>query len=414
VIALQRLLHDEKVARLLAALAATGGETRVVGGAVRDALLGLPPGEIDLATTATPDRVVAAAEAAGLKAVPTGIEHGTVTLIVDGTPFEVTTLREDVETFGRAAKVRFGADFERDALRRDFTVNALSLGVDGRLHDYAGGLEDLSARRVRFIGDPAQRIAEDYLRILRFFRFHASLGGGDIDAAGLAAAVAARDSLKTLSPERLRAELLKLLVAPRAPAAARLMAQSGLLAVVLGFSYPARLEKYAQIAAPDEPPRDAVLRLAALAVATVEDADRLRKRLRLSNAEHQRLSRAARALVDMRRAEAPPPAEELTRILFVHERRAALDALALAQAESRAHADDIVWRGAQFFLRGAASPVFPVRSQQLVAAGVTPGPALGAALKKLQALWIRAGFPQDPAVVQALVAQAAGGVKTAP
>ncbi len=161
----RRLLDDVKLARLLAALEATGSETRVVGGAVRDMLLGRPPREIDLATAAPPDRVIQAAENAGLKAVPTGIEHGTVTIVVEGTPFEVTSLREDIETDGRFAKVRFGADFEKDALRRDFTVNALSLSANGRLHDYAGGLEDIARRRIRFIGDPATRIAEDHLRI---------------------------------------------------------------------------------------------------------------------------------------------------------------------------------------------------------------------------------------------------------
>jgi poly(A) polymerase len=405
-ISLQRLLGDAKVARVFAALHATGGETRIVGGALRDALLGVEPHEIDLATTATPDLVIAAAERAGIKAAPTGVEHGTVTLVVDGTPFEVTTLREDVETFGRAARVRFGVDFEKDALRRDFTVNALSLSVDGRLHDYAGGLDDLVARRVRFIGDPATRIAEDYLRILRFFRFHATIGAGEIDRAGLSAAIAARADLARLSPERLRAELLKLLVARGAGEAARLMAQSGILEIVLGACNPLRLDRFIAIDEREKPPRDAVLRLGALAVITVEDADRLRARLRLSNAEHARLSRAAKALAEIRDPEIPPAAQELTRLLFLHERRTALDALALAHAESRAPASDVCWVGARLFLLANAPPQFPVRAAELIAAGVAPGPALGAALKRLQALWIKAGFPRDPAILKALVDRA--------
>ena len=181
-----RVLNDPKLARLLVALAATGCESRIVGGAVRDALLGLEPHEIDIATAALPEAVAKAAQDAGLKAVPTGVAHGTMTIVVEGKPFEVTTLREDVETYGRAAKVRFGGDFEQDALRRDFTVNALSLSPDGRLHDYTGGQADLKRRKIRFIGDPATRIAEDYLRVLRFFRFHAAKVSAFCRASGFA------------------------------------------------------------------------------------------------------------------------------------------------------------------------------------------------------------------------------------
>jgi tRNA nucleotidyltransferase/poly(A) polymerase len=196
------MLDDPRLATLFAALSKTGAETRVVGGAVRDALLGLPPHEIDLATTALPDAVLAAARDAGLKGVPTGIEHGTVTIVVAGTPFEVTTLREDVETDGRFAKVRFGGDFEQDAKRRDFTINALSLSFDGEIHDYTGGLADIEARRIRFIGDAATRIREDYLRILRFFRFNASHGEGPFDREGLHESIVARENLSRLSRER--------------------------------------------------------------------------------------------------------------------------------------------------------------------------------------------------------------------
>ena len=189
-----------------------GEEARVVGGAVRNELLGVPIAEIDVATTAVPEEVVKRVTAAGFKPVPTGIEHGTVTVVIDKHPFEVTTLRKDVETYGRHAKVEFGRDWKADAERRDFTINALSATSDGTVYDYAGGLEDLGQRRVRFIGDPAKRIAEDYLRILRFFRFHAAFGSGRIDAAGLAACIAGRDGLDQFSRERVRMELLKLLV----------------------------------------------------------------------------------------------------------------------------------------------------------------------------------------------------------
>src|SRR5260370_18559842 len=183
-------LKDAEIARLLALLDGNGEEARVVGGAVRNALMGLPVDEIDVATTAVPQEVERRVAAAGFKAKPTGIEHGTVTVIIDGRPFEVTSLRQDVETFGRKAKVAFGRDWKTDAGRRDFTINALSVSADGDIYDYVGGLADIAAHRVRFIGDPGQRIAEDYLRILRFFRFHAWYGEGAPDAAGLHARIA--------------------------------------------------------------------------------------------------------------------------------------------------------------------------------------------------------------------------------
>jgi len=203
--------------RLLSVLDCDGEEARVVGGAVRNALLDMPIAEIDVATTAVPDEVVKRVTTAGFKPVPTGIEHGTVTVVIDKHPFEVTTLRKDVETYGRHAKVEFGRDWKADAERRDFTINALSVARDGTVYDYVDGLDDLAQRRVRFIGDPAKRIAEDYLRILRFFRFHAAYGTSDHpDIAGLTACIAGRDGLDQLSRERVRMELLKLVVAPHA------------------------------------------------------------------------------------------------------------------------------------------------------------------------------------------------------
>jgi poly(A) polymerase len=278
-----RILGEPKLTRLFDALSATGCETRVVGGAVRDTLLGLAPHEFDLATAATPEAVTQAAEAAGLKVAPTGLAHGTVTVVIDGAPFEVTTLREDVETYGRAAKVRFGADFERDALRRDFTVNALSLDAEGRLYDYTGGQADLAQRRIRFIGDAATRIAEDYLRVLRFFRFHATIGEGPIDVEGLHASIAARDKLSLLSRERIRAELMKLLIARGAVETTRRMAQCGVLEALIGIAYPARLERLGAIEAAAGAPADPTLRLIALTALVREDAERLRVSLRLSN-----------------------------------------------------------------------------------------------------------------------------------
>src|SRR5882757_1878919 len=217
-------LKSGPTARVLELLDSNGEQARVVGGAVRNALLNIPIGDIDIATTALPDEVVRRAKAAGIKSVPTGIDHGTVTLVVDGQPFEVTTLREDTETYGRKAKVAFGRDWVRDAERRDFTINGLSVDADGIVHDHIGGLADIAARRVRFIGDPNQRIAEDYLRILRFFRIHAAYGAGEPDRAGYLACIGGRAGLAGLSAERIRMEMLKLMVAPGAVTAVVAMA----------------------------------------------------------------------------------------------------------------------------------------------------------------------------------------------
>lgn len=408
----QKLLDDPRLATLFAALAKTGGEARVVGGAVRDVMFGLAPHEIDLATTAMPDAVLKAARDAGLKGVPTGIEHGTVTIVVAGTPFEVTTLREDVETDGRFAKVRFGGDFEQDARRRDFTVNALSLTPDGALHDYTGGLADLAARRIRFIGDAATRIREDYLRVLRFFRFNASHGEGAFDRDGLHESILARENLARLSRERVRAELLKLLPARRAPEVMRAMSQAGVIEVILGMGYPARLERLAAFEAAQGKTPDPVLRLAAFAVLTVEDAERLRDRLRLSNDEYARLSAAARTLAALHGIDRPPPVSHLREMLFLCGARAAADGLALACAESGARPDDPHWLEAAKYLHETPAPAFPIKGADLIARGVAPGRELGAVLKALQAQWIRAGFPRDPVVVQQMLEQASGNSET--
>ncbi len=235
-------LRRGPLARALEALNGGGEETRLVGGAVRDLALGEPAFDFDLATTASTDEVIRRAQTAGFKVALTGVAHGTVTVVVDGRPIETTTLREDVETDGRRAKVAFGRDFAADAERRDFTINALSLGPDGTVHDTVGGLDDLAAGRVRFIGDADRRIREDYLRILRFFRFSARFAESGLDQEGLTAAIRARDGLARLSRERVRAELLKLLVARRAGEVVQAMGECGFLEPILGgLDYPRRL-----------------------------------------------------------------------------------------------------------------------------------------------------------------------------
>ncbi len=396
--AVARLLAEPAIAAVLALLHGAGEEARVVGGAVRNALLGRDATDVDVTTTARPEVVVARAAAGGLRTVPTGLAHGTVTVLVAGHPVEVTTLREDIDTDGRHAVIRFGRDFALDALRRDFTINALSVGPDGTVHDYAGGLADLAAGRVRFIGDPATRIREDYLRILRFFRFSADYAAGDLDPAGLDAAIRGRAGLARLSRERVRQELLKLLVARRAVPTVATMAEAGLLGPLLGgVPQPRRL---ARLVAQDDrldPPRaDAVLRLAALAVMVDEDAGRLREALKLSNADVSRLSRAASAGVRLHGRDVAPGSLALRELLFEAGRQTARDALRLAWADACAAPDDAGWRQALAVLAQTPEPRLPFAAADLLARGVPAGPAMGQALKRLRTAWITAGFPGTP------------------
>jgi poly(A) polymerase len=397
-------LKDGEVARLLAVLNRDGEEARVVGGAVRDALLRLPVGDVDVATTAVPEEVVRRVEAAGWKAAPTGIEHGTVTVVINNQPFEVTTLRQDIETFGRRARVKFGRDWRADAERRDFTINSLSASADGTVFDYVGGLDDIAAHRVRFIGDPQQRIAEDYLRILRFFRFHANFADGSPDADGLLACIRARAGLDTLSRERVRMELLKLTVAPRAAATLAVMAEGGLLGPVLGgVAYVADLAKMAGIEASLGIGSDPVRRLGALGVMVNEDAERLAQRLRLSNAEAERLM----ALEPWWRV-SPSAGEQAARALLYHlGPQSFTDRVLLAWARARPDAADDDWRALASLPQHWTAPAFPLKAADLIRRGVAAGPALGAALRAAKEAWIAADFPADSAAIEAIAQRAA-------
>jgi poly(A) polymerase len=406
----RRALEDGPLARALQALDGAGEETRLVGGAVRDLALGERPGDFDLATTALPEVVMKRARAAGFGVAPTGLAHGTVTVVVDGRPIEVTTLRRDVATDGRRAKVAFGRDFETDALRRDFTINALSLGRDGAVHDYAGGLADLAARRVRFIGDPRQRIREDFLRILRFFRFSARYGAGALDPDGFRAAIQEREGLAILSRERVRAEILKLLAAPRASEVVGAVCEAGLLApLVAGQTDAARMRRLAAIEAGRAEAADPLLRLAALCVRIEEDSERLRERLRLSNAEFDRLAILGQGLPGLHGVSAPPPFGALRRLLFERRRRGALDALSIAHADSGAAPDDRRFADAYRFVQDAPEPTLPITGADILARGIVGGRRVGATLKTLQALWIRAGFPREPEVLARLLDEALKG-----
>jgi tRNA nucleotidyltransferase/poly(A) polymerase len=403
----QTLLRQGPLARALETLNGGGEETRLVGGAVRDLALGEAAVDFDLATTATTDEVVRRSEEAGFKVALTGVKHGTVTVIVDGRPIETTTLREDVETDGRWAKVMFGRDFAADARRRDFTINALSLGRDGIVHDAVGGLEDLHAGRVRFIGDAEARIREDYLRILRFFRFSARYAADGLDREGLSAAIRARNGLARLSRERVRAELMKLIAAPRASEVVQAMGETGFLEPILGgVGYARRLSRLIAIKAARGASADTLLRLAALGVAIPEDAERLRDRLRLANVEADRLRSAAAALTGLHGITASPSSHGLRTLMFNAGREAARDALALAQAESEAAASDADFAVADRFLADASEPKLPISGADLIARGVAAGRPVGRVLRAFQGLWIGAGFPKEPETLTRLLEEA--------
>ncbi|MFK3889061.1 CCA tRNA nucleotidyltransferase [Sphingomonas sp. NPDC079357] len=374
--------------RMIDALDGTSGMARWVGGAVRDTLLGLPVADIDLATRFAPDAVVQRLEAAGIKAVPTGIAHGTVTAISEGTVVEVTTLRRDVATDGRHAVVAFSDDWREDAARRDFTMNALYADpLTGEIFDWFGGREDLAARRVRFIGDPYRRIAEDHLRILRFFRFHARFGDA-IDAEGLAACVARANDLMALSRERIAAELLKLLVAPGAVPVVTLMEARGIFRPVLPEIETDGVTRLTELAAREAAAGvapDAIRRLAALVAPSAAEA--VGARLKLSNNDRKRLIQAT----------AGPGDEGAHALGYRAGIEGAIDRLLLCGADPTA-------------LIGWERPALPIGGGALVARGLAKGPDVARTLRVVEDRWIAEGFPAaervaaiaDEAVDQAL------------
>ena len=366
---------------LLAALGAKEGETRYVGGCVRDTLLGLAVSDVDLATRLTPQQVIERLARARIKTVPTGLAHGTVTAVVGGKPVEVTTLRRDVATDGRRATIAYTDDWREDAARRDFTINALLADpVTREVLDYFGGEADLAARRVRFIGDPLTRIAEDHLRILRFFRFFARFGAGEPDSAALEACAGRANDLMALSRERIADELTKLLALPEPVAAVRLMIEHRILRPVLpeigmdGAERLARLvRREAQVGVAEHPLR----RLAALLPADPDTAAAVASRLRLSNRASKRLVAAAN------RGPADPGAPEvLAYAIGVEE---AIDRILLGDGEPSATAA----------LAGWQRPRLRVGGGDIIAMGLTPGPVVARTLQAIEREWAEAGFPPE-------------------
>ena len=395
-------LKSGPTARVLELLNSNGEEARVVGGAVRNALLKIPTGDIDIATTASPTEVIRRAREAGIKSVPTGIEHGTVTLVVDTQPFEVTTLREDTETFGRKAKVAFGRSWIVDAQRRDFTINGLSVDADGVVHDHVGGLDDVAAKRVRFIGDPDRRIAEDYLRILRFFRIHAAFGAGAPDRAGYLACIRARAGLASLSAERVRMEMVKLMVAENAAVAIAAMVDGGLLLPVFGgvaYTGPFTAMIAAERSLGLQP--DAVRRLGALAVAVTEDAKRLATRLRLTNAETKALDSMGHRWWRLAGMDEATARRRLYRLGEDRYR----DRLMLAWARAGGDAGSAQWRELATLPERWSAPKFPLKAVDFVARGIAEGPALGQVLALAEDAWLAANFPLDETALGAIADQ---------
>ncbi|QNP78840.1 CCA tRNA nucleotidyltransferase [Agrobacterium tumefaciens] len=394
--------------RIFALLNADGGEVRIVGGAVRNALMDLPVVDVDLATTLTPDVVVARAKAAGIKAVPTGIEHGTVTLVIDGEGFEVTTLRRDVETNGRHAQVAFGTDWQTDAERRDLTINALYADEKGEIIDLIDGLPDIETGTVRFIGDAAMRISEDYLRILRFFRFFAHYGSGRPDADGLRASARAKDKLGTLSAERVWSELKKLLSA-RDPSRALLwMRQSGVLTEILPETEKWGIDAIHGLVATEQALGWAVDPMLRLSAILPPDRDRL-----VALAAHLRLSKAEAAYLT-HWASAPAADPELKetaldRLLYRQGVEGVKTRLKLALAAARADVsagDTAMQKVARLSTLLARAekfhrPGFPLSGVDVMAAGVEAGPKVGEVLKSLEEKWIDVNFSLDRAALTA-------------
>ena len=368
----------EDLAELVAALGP--GNARYVGGAVRDTLLGLEAHDIDIATPLEPAEVIARLDAAGIRSVPTGLKHGTITAIREGDNVEITTLRRDVATDGRHADVAFSHDWREDAARRDFTINALYADpATLEVFDYFGGLEDLHDKRVRFIGDARQRIREDHLRILRYFRFQVRFGSQSADNESENACAELASMLKGLSRERIGWELQNLLALPDPASTVARMAELGVLGVILPEADPAGLARLIEAEAREGIEADPIRRLAGLLPPDPAAAEQVAARLRLSIAQKKRLILAAR------RSEQSEPRALAYRI----GREAALDRLLLTGQETAA-------------LRGWHAPTFPLKGGTIVARGVAAGPEVARILRAVEAQWIVEGFPDEERVAELL------------
>jgi poly(A) polymerase len=395
---------------VIEALEARGfaGCARFVGGCVRNALLKKPIDDVDIATTLTPDQVTEALEAAGIKVVPTGVDHGTVTAISEGRPYEITTLRKDVSTDGRRAVVAFTQDWAEDAIRRDFRLNALYADSTGRIFDPTGhGVADALAGKIVFVGDAMTRIREDYLRILRFFRFQAWYGKGEPDSTALAACKALKGSLSGRAAERTQKELLKLLAADDPRASVRLMAATGILGAVMPqVKALTRFESLVAIETEQLFENDPELRLAAMIPDDPKVAQDVAERLRLSNALKDRLIAAAGREPRIVSWMSP---RQTRRGVYAIGARAFVDRVKLAWAASDRHAAAPQWRALIPLAESWTAPPFPLTGEEVIAAGVPKGPMVGQVMREVEEWWIDLDFIDDKlAAVERLKAVAQG------
>lgn len=403
-------LKDEQAQSAVAALESGGGEARFVGGCVRNALMRRPVADVDIATTLPPEVALELLQKAGFKVVPTGLAHGTVTAVgAKGTAYEVTTLRRDVETDGRHAQVAFTTDWAADAARRDFTMNALYADAAGHIHDPLGGRGDLDAGLVRFIGDPVERIREDYLRILRFFRFYAGYGRGEPDTAALQACGAEAEGLKRISGERIRVELLKTLAADNGPKSFRLMAASGVLPIVLPEAARLdRLERVVEIEADQLFACDPILRLAAALELESVDLEVLSQRLHLSNKDRDRLTALS---ADRTKIVSYLSMREVRQALYRLGTRLFKDRATLAWADDPKASNAVQWRALLAIADTWERPQLPLTGEMVKSAGVPEGPEIGRVMREVEDWWVEADFIEDEfsiierlkAVVQATV-----------
>ena len=404
-------LRDDETQKVMSALneGATEGVTaRFVGGCVRNALMSVPVEDVDIATSDEPAASTAKLEAAGFKVVPIGADHGTVMAVGAERSYEVTTLRVDVETDGRRADVAFTQDWQGDAQRRDFTVNALYADADGTVHDPLGGYDDIKAKRVRFIGDAETRIQEDYLRILRFFRFHAAYGAGDLDQPSLQACAANRDGLGRLSAERIQAELLKILGADNAAPVVRAMAAAGILGDVLPEA--ARLDRFERVLDIEVTQlfsSDPVLRLGAI-VDGADAAAGTAERLRLSNADRDRLKAMH---TDETKIVCYLSMREVRRALYNMGLQLFKDRVMLGWADDGKTTNAFQWRALLAMADSWERPELPLTGSMIMSAGVPEGPEIGRVRDEVEEWWIDSDFTEDEfsiierlkAVVQATI-----------
>lgn len=405
-------LHSGPLRAVFDAFAQHGSEVRVVGGAVRNALLDLAVTDIDLATPLRPDAVMALARARGFGVHPTGISHGTVTVVANGQPFEITTLRQDIETTGRHASIAFTSDWVADAARRDFTINALYADADGNVIDHVGGLDDVQHRRVRFIGDAETRIHEDYLRILRFFRFTATYSEDEPDRDGLQAASALKAGLKKLSAERVRSELLKILQAPRACEIMAIMRDASITTTL--FESDVDIERFRRAIAIEDASRspvDPINRLAALVVDNDDDASKIASQLRLSSAESAALLAATAGAAQ---SASMSSKHDMHALIYRQGNDAATRAVLSAWTRSTsrstpghiASVTDADWLKRLEIARTWSAPQLPISGRDIMQLGVPAGPRIGKILEDFEAWWIENKFPDDRELVQSQLLKA--------